>query len=125
MHEDRWGAERFNDWANFLVRYCNFTVAMIVLIVIVLLYSILHMWKKPSGCHISTQLLVILHSTATLYVGISALAAFTLTKAPPLARVFEPNEWRAVGAYIFLAGLFYGLYHTARIFRMPFGKATP
>lgn len=83
-------------------------------------YGIIHLLKK-SPHSIVTPLVLIIHSTVAVYVAVSALAAFTLARTPPLAVVFDRNEWRVVGAYIFVTGLFYGLYQTARVFRAPFG----
>lgn len=61
---------------------------------------------------------MLLHATASLYIAVSAVAAFTLARHPPRVDAFEPNEWRLVGAFIFVTGMFYALYEIARVFAM-------
>ena len=95
---------------------------MLLVIALVIVYAALHTWKSSKD-NLMLQIAVVLHATVTLYVAISALAAFTLTRKPPLADAFEQNEWRAVGVYIFLAGLFFAVYHGARTFRAPFRES--
>ena len=114
-----WGSDLFDKMGADLRHHCNFTVMMAVCVALAVVYGVIHLWKK-SPHNIITPLVLIIHSTGTLYIAISALAAFTLARTPPLAAVFEKNEWRVVGAYIFITGMFYGLYQTARVFRAPF-----
>jgi uncharacterized membrane protein YpjA len=119
---EEWGSDLFDKAATALRLNCNFTVMTVACVALAIVYGIIHKAKKSPHSPI-TPIVLIIHSTGTLYIAISALAAFTLTRTPPLAVAFEKNEWRVVGAYIFITGLFYGLYQTVRVFRAPFGGA--
>ena len=115
---DKWGTQELDGYATALLHYCNFTLAMVVAVCLVVVYSFVYLFRRPRQSLI-LQIVIILHAASALYIGIAAFAAFTLAKQPPIVSAFEHNEWRIVGVYVFLTGLFYGLYQTVRVFASP------